>query len=411
MTLALIDMPACLSPATTYVGPPRSSTVNGKRRFFTSAADDTAAFRRRAVRECFGTAAMLRAYREPLDGESWLRPADSERRLLAQINAIVALGEDALNAVCERAIDPDVPDPGGVFAALMILGSVDDDAFAARALGVFERAVSRGAGERRAAVEGLSLAPHPSFDASLAPFLHSDEATMREAALRVLSFRGALPEADWRDALRDPDLAVRAAALAAPLHGYDRDACERALSPFLDRRQAESLARLALRAGVGVDACAAHDFARRLCRDGEPAWADAALHLAMFGRASDMPVFVALLDGGSVELAATAASTFGYVELVPHLMRHVETRGAIGNIIGDARDLSRFHRATRYREGRALTPALLLELLERPMPGAREFRENLYLELRLATRSRVPRFSAYDFVAVQRAALSLARRA
>ena len=58
--------------------------------------------------------------------KTWLIPAASERRLLAQVNVIIALGPLALDHVRELALDPDVPDPGRVFAVLMVLGCVED---------------------------------------------------------------------------------------------------------------------------------------------------------------------------------------------------------------------------------------------------------------------------------------------
>lgn len=65
----------------------------------------TTAYRQQAVTECLDTAAVLRAYREPLEGETWLIPSGSERRLLAQANVIIALGPQALAQVAALSLD------------------------------------------------------------------------------------------------------------------------------------------------------------------------------------------------------------------------------------------------------------------------------------------------------------------
>lgn len=436
-TLALTDMPACLGLAASWVGPPRAGERDARAplsvRQPAGDADDTARFRQHAARECFDTAATLRIHREPLAGEHWQLPARAEKRLLAQINAIVALGPDALAQVIRLALDPDLADPGRVFAALLTLGSVDDPALHTQALRIFRGAVMRSAREARAAVEALGVCPHPGFDDALAPLLRDPQARIREACVRVLAFRGTLAQDAWHAALRDADLGVRTAALAAPLAGYERRACEEALQPCFDLPESETRVRLALRAGVSIGSARAHDFASWRMRGEAPGWADAAHCVALFGHASDAPAIARLLQGADPRAGIQAAARLGVVELAPDLLsvlaRHAAdseaalcARRALRRITGmafdapdaepDAREAallwerqaSRFHPGTRYREGRALSLALLLDLL-RDGPGSREERDTLYLEMRSATASRVPRFSVHDFVGVQRQAL------
>lgn len=439
-TLALTDIPACLGLPASWVGPPRGRLGDTRAplsvRRPTADADDTASFRQYAARECFDTAATLRIHREPLAGEPWQLPARAEKRLLAQINAIVALGPDALAQVIRLALDPDLADAGRVFAALFTLGIVDDQALHAEALRIFRSAVMRSAAEARAAVEALGVSPHSRFDEALAPLLSDPQARIREACVRVLAFRGTLSEDAWHAALRDADLGVSTAALGAPLAGYEPGACEEALQPCFDVLNAETRVRLALRAGVSIGSARAHDFAS-WCMCGEaPGWADAAHCVALFGRASDAPAIARLLQGADPRAGVRAAARLGVVDLVPDLLsvlaRHaadseaaVAARRALQTITGkafdasdacdakaDARDAalrwerhaSAFRPGTRYRDGHALSLALLLDLL-RDGPGSREERDTLYLEMRSATASRVPRFSVHDFVGVQRQAL------
>ena len=129
MTLSLLDAPDCLDGPRCDVGPPAPSQVAGGP-WHHALADatqpdaGTAAFRRRATTECLDTLAALRAFREPLPNETWQTPYASECRALAQVNAIVGLGPSSMQHAVDHALDPDLPDPGRVFAVLLTLGCV-----------------------------------------------------------------------------------------------------------------------------------------------------------------------------------------------------------------------------------------------------------------------------------------------
>jgi hypothetical protein len=92
VTSALIDVPRSLDVDAFYVGPPRTlSVTSGQKNRWREegSTHGTASYRRRAVLECLDIIGVLRDYRPPEPGETWLTPAASERRLLAQINAII----------------------------------------------------------------------------------------------------------------------------------------------------------------------------------------------------------------------------------------------------------------------------------------------------------------------------------
>ncbi|NOT26811.1 MAG: hypothetical protein HOP16_11995 [Acidobacteria bacterium] len=385
----------------------------------------TPAYRRQAVKECLDTISVLRGYREPMTGEKWLTPAESERRLLAQVNGIIALGPRALDQVIELALDPDVPDPGRVFAVLFVVGCVSGREWLDRARDIFVAAVLRNAAESGAAVEALSLSVNPELATFLTSFLGDERPRLRAASIRILAFRGALTEADWVDAMNHPDVTLVAAALSAPLRGYDRSSCARVLQPLFARLDAEWLVRPALRAGLSLRLNAAHACAVRIAQS-DPSWADAANIVAMFGNLSDAPHVRALLDGPGIEAGVRAAAILGSIGLVPDLLEvlhradlasetAVLVKQALAAITGipftDVADAARaldlwsqhasgFHAGVRYRQGRPLTLEALLQLL-RAGSGLRSVRQNLYLELLAATESQVPPFSAYDFVRVQ----------
>lgn len=396
----------------------------------------TLAFRKRAVRECLDTVAVLRAYREPLPDEVWTVPLASERRMLAQVNAILALGQPALRQVVDLAIDADLPDPGRVFAALLTLGCVAGPAWQQPMLGVFVAAVQRNAAEGAAAVEALSLAPNVELLQGLVTMLSDDRPPVRAAVVRVLSYRATLDESDWIAAMGDDDSAVVAAAAGAPLGGYDREECKRALEPLFHTRS-ERLVRSALCAGLSLRLRSAHLKASEVAYD-DPTWADALQYLAMFGVGSDDSLIRAALAGSEWLSGVRAAALSGRVALVPDLlalkaqgefplMHRAEVKQALASITGLpfgaaeddaaanllwARNSSRFDLGQRYRNGLRFHPAVLLQSLQLsaslaggPRMHMREARQQSYLELVSATGWRVPRFSAYDFVAGQSAAL------
>ncbi len=432
MLRALTDVPRCLNLEACYVGPPHriAAPPGAWERAWgqPSREGGTQAFRRQAVQECLDTVAVLRSYREPLEGETWLIPAGSERRLLAQVNAIVALGPAAVAQVADAAIDGDVPDPARVFAALFILGCVEGRAWLQTMQLIFVSAVVRHPGEAMAAVEAMGLAPNPELSACMEPLLSDDRPRLRAAALRVLAYRGVLKEDSWRDAMQETDAGVLHAAACAPLRGYERGHCDRAIEPLL-AQSSEALVAAALRAGLGLRSAAAHSRASAIVREGAD-WADAPKVLAMFGYTSDVRHIRPMIHGPRWSAGVKAAARLGCVGLVPDLLELLEepaltpealvqARAALQTITGAPFEATgsaaeawqlwterspAFHPDARYRFGHGLDLQALLHALKAP-PGSREARQDTYLEMLAASEWAVPRFSAYDFVGVQTACI------
>jgi hypothetical protein len=426
-TLGLVDTPRCLSITDVYVGAPRTVTEPGRDSMWSRATPwvGTLGYRAQAVKECLDTLAVLRAYREPAENETWLIPAGSERRLLAQVNAIIALGPDALSQVIDMALDPDVPDPGRVFAALFAIGCVQHREWLERASNVFVSAVVRNAGEAAAAIEALCLAPNPAISSLLVPFLADDRPRVRSAAIRILGFRRELPEIEWFRAVRDSENGIVAAALSAPLREYDEATSERALEALLARVESESLVQLALCAGLSRSFATVHAVALQIAKR-DPAWADAAHCVAMFGHLRDARHIREMLDGAALPHGIRAAATLGSVDLVPDLLELLHREGLPAGIAAQAaRALTRitglpfvegidasqalglwsehrdsFDHGVRHRAGRPLTPEVLLASL-RVGQGSRGARQTIYLELLAGTGGNAPHFSPYDFVRPQ----------
>lgn len=433
MPIRPFDAPRALDPQRADVGPPRQalalSAAAERGLGAVARADGTADFRRRAVIECLGTLGTLRTAREPLPGETWLTPLASERRLLAQVDAVVGLGPAALAQVVDLGLDPDVPDPARVFASLFVLGCVAGPGWLKPLQTLFVAATTRHPEEMSAAIEALSLCPHADLSRALEPLLAHEEARVRAAALRVMSFKGTLGESAWRAALADTSPGVVAAAAWAPMPRLPGGVAEAALGPLLHAPQ-EQLAVPVLRAGVAQRLRPAYRRVGELAED-RPGWADALNLLAMFGFASDAERIASAIASPAPGPGLRAAGTLGHTALVPDLISALEradlaaadaadARMSLWKIAGialtDAQDAAtarelwdrRAHHFTphlRYRGGRPFSAAVLVDLL-RDGPVQRLARQEVYLELCAATASAVPRFSAYDFVAVQADALA-----
>jgi hypothetical protein len=435
-TFALLNEPRCLDLESFSLAAPRPVREPG----VTSRCGwdalksmrSTATFRKDAARECLDTLAVLRAYREPLPGEVWTLPLGSERRMLAQVNAILTLGQEALKQAADLAIDADLPDPGRVFASLFVLGCVAGSAWREPILNIFVTAVQRNPAEGAAAIEALSLAPNVGVLEGLSGLLSDERPKLRSAAIRVLSFRGALAPSQWGRVIEDEDGAVAMAAACAPVGAPDRERCRTALERLLYHRS-EGVVCAALRAGFALRLEAAHHRASEIVRH-NPAWADALQYLSMFGQRSDESTIRDVLAGPQWLLGIRAAALSGRAALVPELLalvppgeatpaqrgeiacalttitglpfEAVEDRVAAEALWTQNRD--RFDPLRRYRHGQQFQPLALLSWLRLvgdanagSRAHLRESRQQAYLELIAATDGRVPPFSAYDFVARQ----------
>ncbi|MCU0685924.1 MAG: hypothetical protein MUF34_27390 [Polyangiaceae bacterium] len=178
------------------------------------------AFVRRQVRELFEEIVMGGLQRVPLPGDDWRSSLVLERRMLAAIDAVAALGPLAIAELEPLVLDSPVKDPSRVFAITMTLGCMagrDALAGAERIFLTWERAAPAHA---RAFADALKLVPHPSVRPLLQRYLGDAEATHRALAIEVLIARGTATLAELTRAANDvPDVAALALpAYALTLH-------------------------------------------------------------------------------------------------------------------------------------------------------------------------------------------------
>jgi hypothetical protein len=198
-------------------------------------------FVRARVRDCFEEVAMIGVQRAPLLGDPWRTAQILERRMLAAIDAIVAMGPPALRALEPLTFDAPLKDPARVFALSMVLGCVhgrDALAIAERVFFALEPSDPAHAPHFAAA---LKLVPHADVPLALRTWLAGDEAH-RALAIDVLAYREmATDEEIARAAVDEPAVA----AVALPWLGLRRGPT---LPEALDRGLASDDVRLRIAA-------------------------------------------------------------------------------------------------------------------------------------------------------------------
>ena len=345
------------------------------------AAIDDEAFVRRWARECFDEIGMLGVQRAPLRGDDWRSCAVLERRMVAALDALAALGPNALGCIEELAKDAPAADPMAVFAITMIGGC-----FAGRdGLGAAERVLHRfGAGDEVVSssfVAALELVPNPAARAVLRSLLASTDPSSRAIGVEGLAYREWLTPDELAELAATEDarlLALVLPSLAATRHPDFGQALARARRHGEPRVQLAALDAMALgahpeaasaareaavgalgdpalvRLGIVADA----DDARWLCARMKAAPTAAAIEACGWAGSLDaVPILLELLDEGSDEakLAAGAAlerllgaQLHAVIEIEPDSLDEPEVpdpdpepgppRRALSELVSDPRD-------------------------------------------------------------------------
>lgn len=278
-------------------------------------------FIRRWARVCVDEVGMLGVQRAPLLGDDWRTCVELERRMVASIDALAALGPGAIAHVERLALDAPAPDPMRVFAVTMIGGCLEGR----DALGGAERALHRfGAGDplvSEAFAAAMKLAPSPFVAGVLRSLLGSPEPAGRAIAVEVLAYRGWLDSADLEMLAGEEDarlLALALPALAAAHHPDLGPALARALAhPDLRAREAalDAMALAAHRdAAAAARAAAAGELGdRALCR------------LAIVADEEDARWLLRRMQAAPTLAAIEAVGWAGLVEAVPALIHELES--------------------------------------------------------------------------------------
>jgi hypothetical protein len=188
-------------------------------------------FMRQRARECFEEIVMVGIQRLPIEGDNWRGIEVLERRLLANLDALVALGPAALAWVEPLVMDFPVRDPSRVWATTVLFGSIAGRDALAVAERVFEASVLAAPESTPAFASALKLVQHPNLGTSMRRLLFSPAPAQRALAVEVLAHHGLITSDELLRASDDvPEVAARALPFfALSGHSAVRTALDRAM--------------------------------------------------------------------------------------------------------------------------------------------------------------------------------------
>ncbi|MGH7297470.1 MAG: hypothetical protein ACRELB_21215, partial [Polyangiaceae bacterium] len=269
------------------------------------------------VRLCFEEITMIGVQRAPLLGDPWRGTRTLERRMIASIDAICAMGPRALQALETLVLDSPLKDPPRVFGIAMTLGCVtgrDALAMAERAFAAFEVDDPDHATQLGAA---LKLVPHPHVPLVLRTFLADPDPARRALAVDVLAYRGLVTSEELgRAGVDEPQVAAVALPwMAVTRHPGLRGAIDAAQeSPSVAVRNA---ARLSMVLGGDMRAVGA----LRKALDAEPEEADpAASLLGIVCGPAEAEVLVERAKAGPTRPSVAAVGWTGWIPAMAPLM-------------------------------------------------------------------------------------------
>jgi hypothetical protein len=397
---------------------------------------------RRVARDCLEDIAALRNLRLPIPTETWLDQAPFEQRLLDNIDAFVALGQDALPSVTLFHAEAAAPDPSRAFAIALTLGCIEGTDTVDVAIATMKQSAPE---ELPGWTEGFILAPSPSIDAELPSLLDAPNPMLVNVALGVLGPRGTLPPDAPERVLsrRDPSLvSLLAHALG---HALPKTKALTTLANIADDPASEALLPVVWRALVRRGDGEARQRLRNAIRAKQHV-ADATWLLALSGRGDDIGLMQEGLALGPTPRLVRAIARHGHVDAIPALIALLDTKDeellpavaasldfltnaglvevkqvkwspeseatrAVRIPIADRAPWEKWYASTKtrldprfkLRHGLPFTPSMIVDELEAAGPA--ELREEAALELVIATNAGL-RFHTTDWVAKQKTQLS-----
>ncbi len=188
---------------------PAAPALPGFTRDLGAAVDDVTFLRTRA-RDCFEDVVMVGFQRTPQLGDDWRASATLDRRMLAAIDLLAAIGPVAIDHVPRLFAEAPVKDGCHGFALAMTLGCFRGrDALAAAELALLDR--ERAPDLVDEIGRALKLVPHDALPLTLRALLREPDARIRAMAIDVLGHRGLAPDDELAAATRDaPEVAARA---------------------------------------------------------------------------------------------------------------------------------------------------------------------------------------------------------
>ncbi len=271
------------------------------------------------ARTCLEDLATFSVMRKPMEGQGWEGRGTTERRLLARVDAILSLGDAVLPRLVKSLEERPVPDPDLTWALLFLFGSIAGDDALDQVMRI-ARVVSFESPEMVEAVaDALSLPPHPGIASAIRPWLGDADPARRVAALKVLGRRREITNAEALQGAADGDLSVVAAAARAL--GSASGSVDPRLWGDLIRHSDETIARSALESSILRRSPLFIQRARMLVTDGRPAFAQAAMFLAIGSEVRELDLFLTEAKRQSSPVLLEALGWFGHVQLIDLLLQ------------------------------------------------------------------------------------------
>lgn len=415
--------------------PPSTPAHRGEGSFWGQAAPnrDPADHAWQLARDGFEDIGTLRRIRLPRGRETWNQPFREERRLFAQLDAVLAGGSAVLRRASDSVLQQtDVPpDPEWIFAVALAIGCDSSPESKDALFRIFRHCCTLGPLPAEAVVEALSLIPARALPESFRDLLSQNSGLECAYAAQVLSRRGELDALTVSSLLSNSEPITLVAAIEAALEQGSASALSRV--PEFFGHPDRVVARTALLVGFAANLTGARQRALQWCDD-SPDFGDAFICLGLFGNQADGEVF--RRGCGLNRAAALRASAYwGFVRMVPLLLEIIQSEEpdrflaaeSFERLTGAGLYLrpdwdenaeidpvafetwwkqrgSIFSPNTRYRRGMALSPkSLVAELTDLPMDPAD--RLLVHLELTALSSPPPPRFRPWDFIASQRASI------
>ena len=278
-------------------------------------------FVRRWARECFEEIGMLGIQRLPVLGDHWRACKVLEKRLVAAVDALAALGPAAIAYIEPLAMDAPAADPMRMFAVGMIGGCLEGR----DALACAERVLHRfGAGDpvvAEAFASAMKLGPNPLAEGMIRSLLESPERGCRPIAVEVLAYRGWLTSEELVALVDEEEpqvLALALPALAIARHPDLERALTRALAHSDLRVQEAALKAMAL-AAYPEAASAARAAAQGALGE------RALVPLALVADEDDARWLLQRMRATETPEAIHAIGWVGLVEAVPALITFLES--------------------------------------------------------------------------------------
>lgn len=267
---------------------------------------------------CLLDVAACRHLRHPPAKRPFRATVNAEARLVAQLDALVACGAEAVDAITARTRDGESLEPDVWFAAALLSGWIEGAAGLREAVALLRFAATQEATLLDAVIEAFSLMPHPGVAAALASLANDPLPLVRAAALRIATTRRQIDATQVLGALGD-DAAVVVEQAITTIGFLPRTVTPPSLPRLLNHHD-QAVAAATLGALTRLAHPNAAHWAEEWLKTPNLAPDVALWSLALLGTRGAVRIFDARLAAAPSVETIEASAWLGHVDLVPRWM-------------------------------------------------------------------------------------------